>query len=248
VATSPAEPPTAFTDQQYADPYPPGIEHGYWHQARNRILVRRLLPVVGREARILDIGCGPGIVVDHLRRAGLECAGVDLGAPPPATAEVAPHLTLSASAFDLPAATRAAVTVLLLMDVLEHLPAPADFLAECRRAFPAAKHVFVTLPARMEIWSSYDEHYGHYKRYTLEEVPSLLARTDLRVVESGYFFHALYAAARVLAVGTKKRSHVVKAPRLRLPQTLLARLFVAEQALLPSTAPGSSLYALLAAP
>src|ERR1051325_3501464 len=72
---------TAFTDEQYANPYPPGIERSYWHRARNRILLRRLAPVLAPRARILDIGCGPGIVVDHLRREGLDCAGVDLGTP-----------------------------------------------------------------------------------------------------------------------------------------------------------------------
>jgi SAM-dependent methyltransferase len=239
---------TAFTDEQYANPYPPGIEHSYWHRARNRILLRRLAPVLAPGARLLDIGCGPGIVVDHLRRAGLDCAGVDLGTPPPATAEVAPHLRLGVSAFELPAAEREGISALLLMDVLEHLPEPAAFLAECRRAFPAAKHVFVTLPARMEIWSSYDEYYGHYRRYALEDLPALVAETDLRVVRSGYFFHALYAAARVVSLATKKRSHVVTAPRLRLAHALLGRLFEAEEALVPAGAPGSSLYALLEAP
>jgi SAM-dependent methyltransferase len=238
---------TAFTDEQYANPYPPGIEHSYWHRARNRILLQRLAPVLAPGARLLDIGCGPGIVVDHLRRAGLDCAGVDLGTPLPATPEVAPHLRLGVSAFDLPAAEREAISALLLMDVLEHLPEPAEFLAQCRRAFPAAKHVFVTLPARMEIWSTYDEYYGHYRRYALEDLPALVARTDLGVAESGYFFHALYAAARVLSLATKKRSHVVSAPRLRFAHALLGRAFVLEASLLPSRAPGSSLYALLAA-
>jgi SAM-dependent methyltransferase len=239
---------TAFTDEQYAHPYPPGIEHSYWNQARNRILLRRLLPVLAPGARILDIGCGPGIVVDHLRRAGLDCAGVDLGTPTPATPEVAPHLRLGVSAFDLPAAEREAISALLLMDVLEHLPEPEGFLAECRRAFPAAKHVFVTLPARMEIWSTYDEYYGHYRRYALEDLPALVARTDLRVVRSRYFFHALYAAARVVGLATKKRSHVVTAPRLRAAHALLGQIFAAEETLMPASAPGSSLYALLAAP
>jgi len=239
---------TVFTDEQYANPYPPGIEHNYWHRARNRILLRRLAPVLAPSARILDIGCGPGIVVDHLRREGLDCAGVDLGTPPPATAEVAPHLRLGVSAFDLTAPERGAISAFLLMDVLEHLPEPAGFLAECRRAFPAAKHVFVTLPARSEIWSSYDEYYGHYRRYALEDLPGLVAETDLRVLRSGYFFHALYAAARVVSLATKRRSHVVAAPRLRFAHALLGHVFAAEELLVPARAPGSSLYALLETP
>jgi hypothetical protein len=237
---------TAFTDEQYANPYPPGAENHYWHLARNRILARKLRPLLTPQTKVLDVGCGPGIVVDFLRRAGVDCRGVDLGTPTPATDFVAPFLSLGTSAFTLPASSRESIGVVLLMDVLEHLPDPVAFLRECRGAFPAARHVFVTLPARMEIWSSYDEYYGHHLRYGLEALPALAAGADLRVVGSGYFFHALYAAARVALVGRRRqRSHVVSSPRPRFVHAVLGGLMALEEAIVPASVPGSSLFALL---
>jgi|SRR5450432_3948357 len=235
---------TAFTEEQYANPYPPGIEKHYWHQARNRILLRKLRPVLGIADKVLDIGCGPGIVVDYLRRLGVDCAGVDLGSPVPATSEVAPFLDLGKSAFDLDPAVRSSFTVLLFMDMLEHLPNPEEFLAECETHFPNARHIFVTLPARMEIWSSYDEYYGHYRRYALDAVGGLVGRTQFRLIGSGYFFHLLYAAARVLAATSKARSLRVVAPKVGLPHTVLGHLLDLEEWLVPRSVHGSSVYAM----
>jgi SAM-dependent methyltransferase len=235
---------TAFTDEQYANPYPPGIEKHYWHQARNRILLRKLRPVLSPTDKVLDIGCGPGIVVDYLRRLGVDCAGVDLGSPVPATSDVAPFLDLGKSAFDLTPAARSSVTAILLMDMLEHLPTPEEFLRDCEAHFPNARRIFVTLPARMEIWSSYDEYYGHYRRYALDALAGLIGQTHFRLVDSGYFFHLLYVAARVVATASKTRSHRVVAPKLGFPHAVLGRLLDLEELLMPRAMHGSSLYAM----
>jgi SAM-dependent methyltransferase len=235
---------TAFTDQQYANPYPPGIERHYWHQGRNRILLRKLRPVLSSADKVLDIGCGPGIVVDYLRRLGVDCAGVDLGSPAPATTDVAPFLDLGKSAFDLDPAVRSSYTVLLFMDMLEHLPRPDEFLRDCETHFPSARHIFVTLPARMEIWSSYDEYYGHYRRYSLDAMTDLVSQTHFRLASSGYFFHLLYAAARVVATASKMRNHRVVAPKVGFPHSLLGRFLDLEELLMPRAMHGSSLYAM----
>jgi len=236
---------TAFSGEQYANPYPPGIEAHYWNQARNRIVLRKLRGVLGPGTKALDLGCGPGIVVDYLRKQGVDCQGADLGTPLPATPAVAPYLHLGASAFELPPSFRESITLILLMDVLEHLPAPAEFLENCARHFPNARHVFLTLPARMEIWSSYDEYYGHFRRYSLETLSEVYASTGFSLVTKGYFFHSLYVAARLLALRSNQRSVTVATPKVRWPHALLGRVFALEEELTPPTVPGSSLFALL---
>jgi hypothetical protein len=158
---------------------------------------------------------------------------------------VAPFLTLGTSAFDLPEAVRNSYSTLMLMDVLEHIEQPLDFLLDCDRAFPAATHVFVTLPARMEIWSSYDQYYGHFLRYTLESFRALAAESGFRIRDEGYFFHALYSGARLALLGSKKRSHLISSPRVPLAHAILGGLMDLEERLLPRTLPGSSLYAVL---
>jgi SAM-dependent methyltransferase len=236
---------TAFTADDFVESYPPGIERHYWYRARNRIVARKLRAVLRPGSRVLDVGCGPGITVDHLRRAGIDCAGVEPGRPRPINDAVVPFLVGGVSPFDLPPAPRGSYSLLLLLDVLEHLPAPGDFLRDCLRAFANAAHVFVTLPARMEIWSSYDEHDHHYRRYTLPSLAELAEGAGLRVVDSGYFFHALYAAARVAGLVTRRRSHRFATPRPVFAHAALGWSLALEETIVPGAIPGSSLYALL---
>jgi len=233
---------TAFTREQYAEPYPPGIEKHYWHRARNRILERKLVRLLGPSDRVLDIGCGPGIAVGHLRHRGVNCFGVDLGTPIPATSDVAPFLRLGASALDLEPRFRESLTTLLFLDVLEHLPSPRDFLHDCITRFPNARRFFVTLPACMEIWSNYDEYYGHFRRYTLESLHDIAYPNELRLLGSGYFFHSLYWAARAFA--KTQRSTRVSAPKLAFVHAAVGRFLDLEERLVPGTLRGSSLYAL----
>jgi SAM-dependent methyltransferase len=70
---------TDFSAGQYSEAYGPGVERDFWHLSRNRIILsclRRLGP-----GRVLDVGCGRGILVDYLLARGVDCFGVELGAP-----------------------------------------------------------------------------------------------------------------------------------------------------------------------
>src|ERR1700761_7761719 len=50
-----------YIEQQYSENYPPGVEHTYWHLARNAIVVENLRALSAKT--VLDIGCGRGILV-----------------------------------------------------------------------------------------------------------------------------------------------------------------------------------------
>ena len=238
---------TAFTDEQFAQPYPDGAQHQYWYVARNKIIARRLgalLPPRGQGGQdvVLEIGCGRGIVVDYLRKRGWNVLGCELGRPSPILPEVAPHLTFGTEAFQLPVQLRDAVKCLLLLDLLEHLAEPGAFLDSCRAKFPSCEFVFATLPARMELWSNYDEYYGHFRRYSAGSARALFAAQALQVLDCGYFFHLLYIPALVLRCLRLKRSLVIRAPRRPGWHAALGACFDMEERLLPSCVPGTSLY------
>ena len=121
---------TAFDANQFALPYSPGVENHFWNVARNRIVLRHLRRVMARQivprALVLDVGCGPGIMVGHLRDAGIDCRGVELGRP-----EVRPGLesviAIGTDARMLSAETRERAGTILLLDVVEHIERPAEF-------------------------------------------------------------------------------------------------------------------------
>lgn len=238
----------AFDDVRYALPYADGMQEHYWTVARQRILQDLLEKLPGhRPGRsVLDVGCGRGFEVASLRRAGFAAIGCDLGRPVPGESSLAPHLHLGVGAASLPAPVRAGIEVLMFLDVLEHLAEPASVLSGTLSAFPAAREVLVTVPARQELWSNYDQFFGHHRRYDRRSLGSLAAAAGCEVLDSGYFFRILYPPARLLVAMGRERSLEIRPPGAWAPvHRLIAGLCVLDYHSMPRALPGTSLYALL---
>lgn len=135
----------------------------------------------------------------------------------------------------------------MFLDVLEHIEDPRLFLSRHSECFPRAEHVLLTLPARAELWSNYDEYFGHYRRYDLKKAEKMLEGTAFYPVDSGYFFHLLYLPVRLLSLVGVNRGTWVTPPKPGLTQwihSLAARFFIRERQILPDNLPGTSLFLL----
>lgn len=237
-----------FGTEQFDDAYPDGIELHYWNQCRNRLVETLIRRHAGGE-KVVDIGCGRGIVVDFLCKRGIDAWGCDLANPEPITDAIGPHLETGRDAVEADCSVGARCG--LILDVLEHLADPGRFLVNLVGGLPDLALLIVTVPARSEIWSAWDDAYGHYRRYGRAGLAQLLADAGLELVESSYFFHSLYLAARV--VGGLGRARPTEA---RAPATELARLghrtvgaaLALEGKLVPAWVFGSSLYAVARVP
>ena len=156
--------------------------------------------------------------------------------------DVRPFVYPSQDAFTLAEDLRRRVTVLLLLDVVEHLPAPEAFLAGCVLHFPSLARVVVTVPARPELWSNYDDYYGHIRRYDRGGLETLIRPVGPRGASAGYFFHALYPVMRAQLAAAAERPLAHQPPRWRWPHRVAARLFDLEERLLPARWYGTSLW------
>ena len=240
-----------FDAEHYGSAHPDGVQFHYWHLARNRVIERRLRalsPAPGNA--IVEIGCGRGVVVEGLRRRGYEVIGIELGRPKPISDAAAPHIVTGQDVFELDDAQCEGVEIVLLLDVLEHVSDPADFLRRCKSKFASLRHVLVTMPARQELFSNYDEHYGHYLRYDDDTMAELARDADLELDHFEYFFHALYPPARILSALDRERNTTVTAPSRvsRILHRVIAACFAAEARLVPDGVPGTSLCAVLSVP
>jgi SAM-dependent methyltransferase len=235
---------TEFNAEQFANPYPDGIQYHYWTLARNELVLRMLRKeMTDPAAKVLDVGCGRGITVEHLRRHAINAIGADTGTPKPIVPEVAPYLYLGQGVLTLPIALRKQVQTVLLLDVLEHLPAPAEFVAGLLDAFQACGDIVITVPARQELWSNYDEYYRHYRRYDLTTTRELYPTELLEMTDVRYAFRLLYLPALALSVTKAGRSVSIAAPSpiSRPVHRILAKYFQMESALLPDWIVGTSL-------
>lgn len=237
---------TEFDHDRYNEAYPPGIERSWWSRARNTMIGRAFRRHVASNAHVLEVGCGTGIVTAHLRSLGWEVTGVELGTPVRGL-HAEKHLLLGTDVFDLPPDQRTGYGVLALFDVLEHLEDPAGFLRRLLQHFPNAHMVIITVPARQELWTSFDAHYGHHRRYDRGMVRTMFAAAGLATVSVRYFFHALYPAIAVNNLLRGRKRNIRFAPPAPGPSSILnaavAACFAAEAAVVPGPVPGSSIIA-----
>lgn len=225
---------TAFNSAQFDSSFPAGIENDYWTVARNGFIADaiRLARAEGawNGGLIMEVGCGSGLVTKALHDMDLPVRGVDLGDPTPIPGAEG-LLTLGTDARDLPEAERAAVDLVLLPDVIEHLPDPAGFMGALPDSFPNLRGVIVTVPARPELYSDYDRYYGHFRRYTPDLVAEHFDAAGFDCLNWSYAFRGLYLAARLMQLANLPRQTQRKAPRLPVLHKALAAAFRMENAL-----------------
>src|SRR5690606_22400827 len=95
-----------------------------------------LAPLAGQ--RVVDIGCGGGILADAMARKGAQVTGADLSTKALRVAQLhaleagTPNVTYrEISAEDLAAEQPASVDVVTCMEMLEHVPDPSSVVRAC---------------------------------------------------------------------------------------------------------------------
>jgi SAM-dependent methyltransferase len=236
---------TEFSIVQFASAYPDGIENHWWHLARNRTIKSVIKAFVGSNAVVLDVGCGRGIAVNYLRDKGIDCTGVEFAEVHPIF-PVRNCVRVGIKAGDLPFAERKRYDTILLLDVIEHISDPICFLQQLLVVFPNASHLIITVPARQELWSNYDEFYGHYRRYTIEMLKSLSNELHVSNSWESYFFHLVYPISWAVANLTKNRKTKLNAPQSQLSKwahKLISYFMILDYYFLPRQVPGMSVLA-----
>lgn len=98
--------------------------------------------------RILDIGCGGGILSEALTRAGAQVTGIDLAHEALLVAQLhaaEENLTIDyreIAAEDLAQATPKAFDVVTCLEMLEHVPDPASVVHACGQLVKPGGHLF----------------------------------------------------------------------------------------------------------
>ena len=103
-------------------------------------------PLAGK--RVLDVGCGGGILSEAMAALEAEVTGIDMGESPLAVAKL--HLAESGLAVDYQQATAEEFSevhphdfdVVTCLELLEHVPDPSSVVSACRKLVKPGGHVF----------------------------------------------------------------------------------------------------------
>lgn len=185
----------------------------WWFVARRRIigdLIQRILPPHGDGTRerslIIDVGCGTGANLAALA-ADYRCIGID-------TSEEAVRLArerFPAVEFrhgrapdDLADCIQDA-QLIMLNDVLEHVPDDFQLLSSILAAARTGTRFLLTVPADMALWSVHDESFGHYRRYDMARFARIWQDLPVEPLLLSYFNSRLYPVVRTIRTWNRRR-------------------------------------------
>lgn len=141
--------------------------------------------------QLLDIGCGTGATMDHLRKYG-EVQGIDLAMIPLSFSRRRGHRrTMCASATALPFADES-FDLITALDVIEHLDDDAKGLGEIRRTLKSGASAVIYVPAFQTLWGPNDDQSGHKRRYRLPELQAAVEKAGLKVERISYSNFAMF--------------------------------------------------------
>lgn len=178
-----------------------GVRHP-WEMARIAVvgkLIRRHV-TLERGAIVMDIGCGDAYVVERLAEAcpGVLFYAIDTAFTPELiercrtrldSARIRPFASLDAIAPPL----EKPASLVLLMDVIEHIEDDTAFLAGLLGRPDIDRHTkfLITVPAYQILFCSHDVFLGHCRRYSNPLLRKRLEASGLRVIDIGHFFFTL---------------------------------------------------------
>lgn len=195
--------------QEYLDIYPTLYRNHWWWRARERVIVSLLERHLGTggPARLLDVGCGEGLLFPVLTKFGT-VEGVD----PCVGEEKARSLNIHPVPFDETAPLAGSYDAILMLDFLEHLDDPCAALKAAHRFLAPGAKLFVTVPAFDLLWTSHDDLNEHERRYTRSLLEKQVCESGFKVEECSYFFHWVFFVK--LLVRLKESLFPPKTPKL----------------------------------
>lgn len=177
-----------------------------WETARLKALSEVLHPYLFNDIKVLDVGCGDGFISENLfsRLQAKEVTAVDINLSDNQLLQFNESGIGIRYVRELP--DNGAYDLCMLLDVLEHVESDADFLfGIVNRYMDRKSKILITVPAFQAIYGRHDVNLGHFRRYSLRELESLVQSGGLRILSSGYLFASLlfpkYILCNLLNVG-----------------------------------------------
>lgn len=171
--------------------------HDHWYYVSKGRAMREFLGDM-KVPKVLDVGAGSGIFSRQLINAGLCDSAVCVD---PNYAEEKTENYHGKQIHFVKTVEKGSQKLILMMDVLEHVPDDLVFLKEYVNSIEAGGHVFITVPAFQFMWSGHDVFLKHHRRYTIETIEAVVKKAGMTPVKSRYFFGSLFpviAAIRLI--------------------------------------------------
>jgi SAM-dependent methyltransferase len=205
-------------------------DHYWWFVGRRTLALGLLRRYVKAQPRILDLGCGTGIIS---REMGEWADVVSLDMSPIALKFCQGRgLTqlVRADGTALPLAGERA-DALIGLDIFEHIDDHVKAFQETYRVLEPGGLLVLSVPAFKWLWGPHDVALMHFRRYTKPEVDARLREVGFEIVKSSYSVFFLFPIVAIIRFFEKRKKGEPKASLAPLPgwvNSVLIRIQAAE--------------------
>jgi len=153
-----------------------------WWRARTGLTLRLLKDLgIRPPARIMDAGCGWGVTLDALEKAGYDAIGLDQSRRALERIDRPGRSLVEADLNQpIPQVVSSYDTVLAL-DVIEHLDDDRTAVRRLASLVRPGGFLIVSVPALPELFGEFDAVQGHRRRYLPETLRGVFAGSEIRL-------------------------------------------------------------------
>lgn len=175
-------------EREYAAGYAALYAEHWWFRSRERFVLNWLERALERDTglRILDVGCGDGLLLPLLSRFG-RATGLEID-PAIVSDRTLEDWPIHLGPLDQSFEPEEPLDLVVALDVLEHIE---DDLSALSRAFELTApggQLVLTVPAFRSLWTAHDQLNRHCRRYRLLELVEKVQKVGYEVVDARYFF------------------------------------------------------------
>ncbi len=212
-------------DADYGARYRDLYQRHWWWRARETMVLRLLesYSPVGGYGDILDIGCGDGLLLEHLEAFG-EPQGLEADADLVTDAGRALG-KITVAPFDTDFQPPERFGLILMLDVLEHLDDDVAALRHAVELLVPGGLLVLTVPALMALWTNHDDMNHHRTRYTRTTLGAAAASAGVTIDHQRYFFHWLVPLKLAIRLNERLRPRPPQVPAV--PAAPINRLILA---------------------
>lgn len=167
-------------------------DNSFWFQHRNKCITTLVKAYPPKDnGYVFDIGGGNGLVSSALLKNGFNVVLVEPGIQGILNARQRGLTNLVCASFEKANFNDKSLPAIGLFDVLEHVEDDLGFLTLLKSSLIDQGRLYITVPAYQFLWSKEDIDAGHFRRYTLKTLSTLLEKIGFTLDHATYIFRPL---------------------------------------------------------
>lgn len=160
----------------------------WWHVAKRKLICNLLARHFPAPGRLLEGGIGSARNLLQFRDLGYDVAGFDISSDAVQRARMRGLDNVKLHDLSQPWPVEdGSLRVVVLLDVLEHLPNPIEVLRDMARTLEPNGGIVLTVPAIPWLYGDWDRALGHFCRYSPRLLRAQAAEAGLRIMSLGHW-------------------------------------------------------------